>query len=154
MHDWGLNSPDLWHSPCPSQPSIGQPPYRRALRPRDRRRWRGRWARWRLARRRYSTGRNAPYAGPSWSRSARGKITSYVFIDVLGGVTLCQRIPSSLTMLYLMPFSLIFSTFCFHENRCLNYTAGVSKMKSPKRVINIASLKDLIKSWPNNSQLS
>ena len=28
LTDWGLNSPDLWHSPCPSQPSTGRPPYR------------------------------------------------------------------------------------------------------------------------------
>ena len=76
LTDWGLNSPDLWHSPCPSRPSIGRPPYRRAWRPPGRRRSRGRWARWRHAPRRYSTGRNTPYAGPSWSRSVRGRETT------------------------------------------------------------------------------
>ena len=33
LKDWGLNSPDLWHSPCPSQPSIGRPPYRLRIEP-------------------------------------------------------------------------------------------------------------------------
>ena len=85
LTDWGLNLPDLWHSPCPSQPSTGRPPYRRAWRPRGRRRSRGRWARWRRARRRCSRERNAPYAGPSWSRSAGERNNSYVFFY---GVTL------------------------------------------------------------------
>ena len=33
LTDWGLNLPDLWCSPCPSQPSIGQPPYRLRIEP-------------------------------------------------------------------------------------------------------------------------